>query len=279
MKKLNITTGWARALSLIAYLAMLAVNTLASFGKINEVTTADVSRMYDSLITPAGITFMIWFVIYALLGLFVFWELFIASDAAVRDIGISFAVTCFLNIGWIFAWHFGKIYLSTLIIAALFIAIAEFKNRGIKLFGLADIGFSIYEAWILFATIGSIMIAAGVAFDSFKYSILAQSLTCVALVLAAFTAYYKLDDDRDLAFAFTIVWALAGVIIRHVQPGFDIGFGSEYFAVLFAAIMSVAVVIAAFFISWGKRKGLKDSGDSLKHGPDRDVREVIDLDD
>lgn len=254
MKKVYIKTSRAKLLNCIAFIAMLTVNTLAGFGKINNVSTADVSRMYDSLITPAGITFSIWFVIYALLAVFIFWQLTTSDSSAIADIGISFAVTCALNIGWLIAWHYGKIYLATLIIAALFIALAEFKNRDLTLPGIVNVAFSIYEGWILFATIGSVFIIAGSAFDKFMYSSLAQSLTCLMLILAAFTAYYKLDADKDYAFALAVVWALAGVVIRHMQPGFDIGYGMEYMAIIFAAIMGIAVVVAGFFISRGRHK-------------------------
>ena len=89
-------------------------------------TTAQVSEAYPNLFTPAPITFAIWGVIYLMMALFVVyqWELLDRGrySAKVRgDVGLWFAVSCALNIAWVFLWHYRRIGLSMIAIVLLLI--------------------------------------------------------------------------------------------------------------------------------------------------------------
>jgi len=48
----------------VAYVAMVAVNYLASTLPINNRSTGDISNAYPNLFAPAGLTFSIWGLIY-----------------------------------------------------------------------------------------------------------------------------------------------------------------------------------------------------------------------
>ena len=78
---------YMRVVNAIMYLAMIGVNLAAEMIPINGMTTGDISASYDSVFTPAGITFSIWFVIYAALAYFTIWQAFFAKDEMVKDIG------------------------------------------------------------------------------------------------------------------------------------------------------------------------------------------------
>ena len=69
------TRGPIKALVVVTYIAMVAVNYLANALPLNGRRTGEVSDAYPSLFTPAGLTFSIWGVIYLLLALHVLYQL------------------------------------------------------------------------------------------------------------------------------------------------------------------------------------------------------------
>ena len=65
-----------QVVNVVAFVVMVVVNGLAgSTTLLGGVTSADVSDMYPTLITPAGFTFAIWGIIYTLLLLFTIYQL------------------------------------------------------------------------------------------------------------------------------------------------------------------------------------------------------------
>jgi len=61
-------TGILRYANIAAFAITLVINGLAGTTLIGGRTTAEVSDMYPTLITPAGYVFAIWGIIYLLLG-------------------------------------------------------------------------------------------------------------------------------------------------------------------------------------------------------------------
>jgi len=59
-----------QSLNVLAFAVTVIVNALASSLALNGRTTAEVSDLYFTLVTPAGYVFSIWGVIYTLLLLF-----------------------------------------------------------------------------------------------------------------------------------------------------------------------------------------------------------------
>lgn len=54
-------------LNTLGFALVITVNALANILPINGMNTGQISSLYPSLFTPAGITFSIWSVIYLLL--------------------------------------------------------------------------------------------------------------------------------------------------------------------------------------------------------------------
>ena len=110
---------------------MVTVNALANILPINGVTTGELSDAYPSLFTPAGYVFGIWGLIYLLLVIFVVYQ---ARDAQQHNLrldalGYAFVVSCVFNIGWIFAWHYGQILLSTLFMLGILASLVVCYER------------------------------------------------------------------------------------------------------------------------------------------------------
>ena len=63
-----------QSFNVVAFAVTVIINGLASSLALNGVTTAEVSDLYFTLVTPAGYVFSIWGVIYTLLLLFVVFQ-------------------------------------------------------------------------------------------------------------------------------------------------------------------------------------------------------------
>lgn len=95
-------------LNLLGFLGTVIVNALVNILPINGITTGQVSDLYPSLFTPAGLTFSISGLIYVRLAIFVYqlppsvrWDP--QKVDFVQRIGPFFSLSCLANIGWIFA--------------------------------------------------------------------------------------------------------------------------------------------------------------------------------
>lgn len=271
----NSSTRYLRIINIFAFIAMVAVNILAEVLPINGVTSGQVSDSYASLFTPAGITFSIWGVIYIGMAYFAFWQAFTKNDDIVDRIGISFAISCALNIAWLILWHYNMVYLATVVIFVLLFTIGDIRktvwssdeistcnedscslDSGSK--GKANwaikAGFSIYNAWILMASIASAFIIAGDLFSGFAFSVLAQVLVCMALLAAAIMAFARVRLSGDIAWALTTAWTVAGIIIKHMAET-GIGFSGEFKAVLITACASLAAAVLSILLI--RKKGME----------------------
>lgn len=149
----------------LAYAFAIAVNYIAIKLPLNNVTTQELSARYEVPITPPGYVFSIWMVIYAGLLLFLIYSLSRSShiEALVQRISAFFAVSCLLNGGWLIAWHYEQLALSTLIMAALLVTLAIIYGRirsrqaqpaaTAAAFICVRLPFSLYLAWITIAFI------------------------------------------------------------------------------------------------------------------------------
>ena len=70
-KENSVHRWWAA----VAFGVMVIINAAANLLPINGNTSGEVSDSYPNLFAPAGYTFVIWGVIYLLLGLYSAWQL------------------------------------------------------------------------------------------------------------------------------------------------------------------------------------------------------------
>lgn len=238
----------------LTYLAMVAVNAMATALPINGITTGDVSDSFPNLFAPAGITFSIWGLIYLLLAAYTLYQfgLFQQDKGAARKalftrIGILFSISSIANAIWIFAWHYYSIGLSLflmLIILALLIMInlqlnSENLKQREKLF--IRLPFAVYFGWITVATIAnatSLLVFSG--WDAFGISeqIWAALIIVVGLIIGAVTTI-KL---KSYAYGLVIIWAYLGIWIKHTSAT---GFDSQYSLVITTVVVSIILMIAA----------------------------------
>jgi len=232
---------------LISYMLMIGVNALANILPINNLTTGEVSDSFPNLFAPIGLTFSIWGVIYLLLGIYSFYQLFSKkiSSKLSNQINILFIISSFVNSAWIFAWHYKILWLTVLlmsIILASLIKIADILNKE-KLSSeeklLYKIPFGIYFGWITVATIANVIgFLVSIGWDGFGL----PDVTWMILVLFVGwgIATWRMHHDSNLAYGLVPVWAYFGIWLKHTSPN---GFNNSYPAVITTVIICIVLLI------------------------------------
>ncbi len=244
-----------KALVVVSYLTMIAVNYLANSLPLNGRRTGDVSDAYPNLFTPAGLTFSIWGVIYLLLGAHVLYQLGLFRDepeSAEQDkllnrVGVLFAVSSLTNTAWVFAWHYGLMPLSAVLIVVLLVCLALIVRtaRSADLTGrqrwLVGVPFSVYFGWITVATVANITVLLVYwGWDGFG---LAESAWAVIIVLVAMAiGTVTTVRNRDVAYGLVLIWAFAGILLRQSSAG---GFDGRYPGIIAATVVSLLIFAAA----------------------------------
>ncbi len=252
-----------RWLNGVSFAAMIAVNALASLKLINGVETGDVSDAYPNLFTPAPITFAIWGAIYLLLLGFTLYQAGLwdagtgRSGVIARRIGGWFALSCVINIAWVFCWHFFLIGLSALLMFALLLTLIVITRKlqdaeGTWVEGLlARAPFSVYYGWATVAAIAGVCPwLVSVGWDG--WGVPPETWTIALLALGLVIAGAVILRDRDWVYGLTLIWAYAGILYRHASAG---GYGSAHAGVIVAAGLALAALIAATV--WATRAGKK----------------------
>jgi benzodiazapine receptor len=242
-----------QAINIVAFIVTLVVNGVAgSTTMLGGVSSADVSDMYPTLVTPAGFTFAIWGVIYALLLLFVVYQALPKNrdKPFISKIGLFFALSSVCNVCWLFLWHYNFITYSMVLMLALLASLILVYLRldigratvSIKEMAFAHLPFSVYLGWISIATIANVSVALTAAgWDGWgiEASAWAVAIICVALLLS----FAMLATRKDIMFCFVVVWALTGILVKQSAHE-SIVLASEIGIVLLLAAIGVTVAFS-----------------------------------
>ena len=227
-----------------AFITVIVVNSIAGGTTlIGGRNTADVSAAFPTLITPAGFTFSIWGIIYALLAAFVIFQFLPKhrQDGFIRQVGYFFILSSLFNIVWLFLWQYEYITASVLLIFALLatlIAIYLRLNvgksaavRGEKLW--VHLPFSVYLGWITIASIADVS-SALVSINWTGLGLPPSTWAELVVVVALAITLLVLWTRRDPSYGLVVVWALVGITSNHLaSPG--VAMTTEVAAVVVAA--------------------------------------------
>jgi hypothetical protein len=234
----------------LAYVAMVFVNYLANALPIGGVTTGQASDSYQNLFTPAGLTFSIWGLIYLLLAVFVifFWIEFGKKSNKERNLvlqktGELFIITSLANIAWIFAWHYGLIPVSVIIMLILLgtlIMLAELLNKqklstGEKIWLLLP--FSLYFGWITVATIANITVLL-VSLNWDGFGIADNIWTIIILLVGAAIGILRALKDKNIPYILVLIWAYSGIWLKHSSAN---GFSNQYPDIITTLLICIAL--------------------------------------
>jgi benzodiazapine receptor len=244
-----------QSLNVLAFAVTVIVNVLASSLALNGRTTAEVSDLYPTLVTPAGYVFSIWGLIYVLLLVFVVFQALPSQREKpfLKQINVLFVLSGVFNVAWLFLWHYDQIVLSVaLMFGLLATLIAIYLRLGIgrskvswKERASVHLPFSVYLGWITVASIANVASALvsiqwngfGLANDTWAVLVIAVALLITLAVIAT---------RRDVAYSLVIVWALVGIVVNQ----------SAYQNIVTAATASVIIILVALaaFLAMSKLK-------------------------
>ncbi len=233
---------------IITFIFMVVMNFLANYLPLNDTPTEAISDQYYNIFTPAGFTFAIWGVIYlALTVLVIFLIRGILKNKErtgkiVLAIGPLFIISSILNGVWLFAWHYDRIPLSTIIMLGLLLSLIllyrNLKDARVEE-GLYLLPFSIYLGWISVATVANIVILT----EALNWGRLGLSpefwLTLLLLVIIALTAFMVLKES-DTAFGLVILWALIGITSARWSDAGGLSYAAG--AVIVAALAVIIIL-------------------------------------
>lgn len=222
-----------RVLVFLTVVLMITMNALANIVPINNLSTGEISDSFFNLFAPAGLTFAIWGVIYALLLMYSVIQLKVDHDLSVRqnlfdDIAVPFIISNVANTLWILAWHYLRIDVSLALMIIIFFCLLlimiEIKRSSLynnDWFTIA-VPFGVYFGWISVATIANVttlLVSRGYStflnnplFGLADYVWLIVVLSVGAIVMSITTLYF-----RSRAYGLVFVWAYFGIYLKLVD--------------------------------------------------------------
>jgi len=239
-----------QVMNVISFVATVAVNGLAgSTTLLGGKLSSEVSDLYPTLVTPAGFTFSIWGIIYALLLVFIVYQALPRNRDRLflRQISFLFALSGVLNIFWLFLWHYEFISFSVVLmlgLAVTLIAIYLRLNVGrasvpLRERVLVHVPFSVYLGWITVATIANVAVAltaAGWDGGGIQHADWAVLVVAVAVLIAVIAVVTR----KDVAYSLVIVWALVGIMSKQIENQTIVFTAEVGIAIILVAIAAVA---------------------------------------
>lgn len=209
-------------------LATIVINALANALPINGVTTGEVSDSFQVYFVPAGYVFSIWGLIYLGLTVHAVYQLLPGqrTNPRFQRTGWWIVLSGLANSTWIFLWHHHQFSATLAVMLVLLIAlIVIYLRLGIGRHQvssaetwLARVPFSIYLGWITVATIANASVV--LVYLSWGQWGLSEE-TWMIVMLAAVVVILGLNSitRRDVAYGAVILWALAGIGVKHSDAG------------------------------------------------------------
>ena len=243
----------AAVVSALMFAGMVVVNGLANALPLNGANTGQLSDELPNLFVPAGATFAIWGLIYALLlghVVVVIREAFAGGgDAGWKPAdGWLLSANAAFNGAWIFAWHWRLVPLSLAIMLGILGTLIVLVERMHRAGPAATVGpirrfflrtpIRVYLGWISIATIANV--TAVLVDAGWSGGGLDPRWWTAAVILAGAGIGTALVLRRGaVASGLVVLWAFAGIILKRAQVGGDAA------ATVIAASAVGALVVAA----------------------------------
>jgi hypothetical protein len=232
--------------TLIGFVQMLVVNSLANLLPINGLSTGELSDQLPNLFTPQGATFAIWGLIYSLLLIFTIGVLVRPLDSVMEKTARLFIINSFLNSTWIFAWHYQYLLISLMVMIGLLINLIQIsillKNTsGIVKKVVLQLPFTVYFGWITVATIANVT-ALLVGYDWGRLGISQENWTIAILIVGIMISLSQIIYFERIAYGVVIIWAYWGIYGKHTS---EYGFDNQYPNIITVVVICLGIVILA----------------------------------
>ena len=213
-----------QVLVVVATVATIAMNVLASALPLNGLTTGEISDRFEVYFVPAGYVFSIWGLIYLWLIAYSIYQALPAQreNPRLRRMGYLYVGSAVANVAWLFLWHyelFPLTIVAMLALLGLLIAIYVRLGAGRTRASAAEtwavrVAFSIYLGWITVATVANATSLLDYL-DWGGWGIAPEVWAVIMLVAATAIAVGVSLTRGDVAYIAVIVWAFAGIALKH----------------------------------------------------------------
>lgn len=209
---------------IVTVIATLIINVLANLLPINGLNTGQISDQFQVYFVPAGYVFSIWGIIYiGLISIAIFQALpSQQTNPRMQSTGWWIAIGGIANSSWIFLWHYKQFPLTlvAMLILLFSLIIVYLRLRDYKVIissmekWMVHLPTSIYLGWITVATVANITsLLDYLRWDGFGLS--PELWVSIVLIAVLAIAMMMNLSRRDLAFTVVLLWALAGISIKH----------------------------------------------------------------
>lgn len=212
-------------INILLYMGMVVVNALANILPINGMKTGELSDMYPNLFVPAGMTFSIWGVIYALLLFMVIYQVVAVFGkkerfALSKNQGYVFALTCILNTAWILTWHYQQVLLSVIVMIGLLLCLISLYNgvfnakiQKVPARIAYRVTMNVYLGWISVAIIAN-MSALLVSWNWNGFGLPENVWTIIVMAVGLIIAVLVTLKNNVVFYPLVFVWAYYGIIVK-----------------------------------------------------------------
>jgi hypothetical protein len=208
----------------LTLLATLVVNILANALPLNGLNTGEISDRFQVYFVPAGYVFAIWGVIYIGLIAYAIYQALPSQreNPRLRATGWWVVLGGLANSVWLFLWHYEQfpltliamlVLLATLLITYLRLGTGRTTVSQAESWAVR-VPMSIYLGWITVATVANVT----ELLDYLKWNgfgIAPETWMLIVLAAVLVIAVLMNLTRRDVAYALVILWALAGISIKH----------------------------------------------------------------
>lgn len=245
-------------LNTVSLAIMISLSYLAQSKKLSTFDVGEISAKYETLFAPAGLTFVIWGLIYLSLSAFCIYHLVKAfnsneseqADADIKAIGFLFIINTLATGVWLIAWVNEEIALSLLLIIIQLVTLilisvrAHIANPDRELASkiFTQFPLSIYFGWICIATIVNVS-AFLVSINWNGFGISASNWAIIMIGVATLLSFFIIFVRRNFFFGLVILWALYGIVLKRQQVD-----PVEYQNIINAAWAAFILVILALLI-------------------------------
>lgn len=236
--------------NVFTFILALVINFLATSLPLNDLTTGEISDMFDIYFVPAGYVFSIWGLIYlGLLAFVIYQALPINRDnQRLAKIDGWFSLSNIANALWLVSFHYLQfgiamalmlVLLISLIMIFLRLGIGREKVSGASLW-LVNVPISIYLGWITVATIANATQLLylkgwngfGIAPEFWLVVMLAAAVAISGLV--SFTR-------RNIAHALVLNWAFVGIAVKFPENP-TVSYSAWGAAALVTLLLAIALI-------------------------------------
>jgi len=221
----SASSSWIpNVITVIAFIANTVVTYLSQTG-IFGYTNSELSRKYQTLVTPIGYAFAIWGPIFILEGAFTVAQCVPRLHASpdVRGVGFWFAGVCVAQVGWTLAFSNDVVWLSLLLMLCIWVLLAstlyshlcavDKEPPAAWRFALFRLPFLLHFGWITAASFVNINVVL-VAYGGGKHTLLLGAAIvslALLLLLGVYNPATSTAFGADPVYTLVIAWALFGV--------------------------------------------------------------------